>query len=184
VIGLALPALVPAHREALAGDTGLRRNAEEPEDPGAHLLRRVDEILVPHAVALLRVRQGRGYDRVGVVVPVPGQGQDHVAGSARYVLIETITNRPPRARFDHRGDEVHRMPHQADELRLRVEPLEQPGVLRRPEALVTEALLVLAGQVPGHQLVGYRADPRQHLPGDRTGAEGLPGLSGRLAVDG
>ena len=153
--------------EAAGHDPRRRRRADELEDPGDLGVRVGDQVLVPDREAAVgEVLLGRDDGR-RVVEPVPGQRGHVVVGRTADVRLEPVAGQTPRRRLDAGRDDIHRMPVQADESRLRPDPQQQPRVLRRPQALVAVPPLPPAPQVGGHHRVEAAPQPRGHRRGDR-----------------
>ena len=123
-------------------------------DPDAEIARIFDQVFVTDMVTVPRIPALNCQDRRRVIRPVPGQREHGVPRSPSHVRLEPVVGQPPRAGLDSRGDHVHRMPVQADELRLRKHAQQLVRVQRRPQVLVAVSLLAAACQVGADHQVG------------------------------
>ena len=114
------PGSLPLAGEGAGRDSRSRRQPQEPEDARGDRLRVRDQILIPDAVTFARVLVLHGQNGTDMIHPVPRQREDRVPRRMRHVRLEPIVVQPPRAGLHPGSDHVHRMPVQADELRLRV----------------------------------------------------------------
>jgi len=164
VVARAEPLVLGA--EAARHDAGHRCRADEVEDPHHLAVGVGDQVLVPDRQAAIGEPLLGGDDRGRVVKPVPGERGHVVVRRDAEVGLEAVAGQAPGRGLDAGRDDVHRMPVQADEPGPGPDLQQQPGVLRRAQALVAVALLPPARQVGRHHRVEAAPQPLSHRRGD------------------
>ena len=102
-----------------------------------------------------------------MIRPEPGEREHGVVRGIGCVGIEPEAFQSPRARLDPRGDDIHRVPVQADEFHPREQLQHQVRVPGRVHALVAVAFLASPLQVLPDHLVRRIPDAREHGLGNR-----------------